>query len=322
MGLFSKKTGNSDLHTVAFYNLENLFDIVDNPHTFDDDFTKYGKKRWNKKRYEKKLFKLGTAISNVGFDQAKKAPAIVGVAEVENQRVLEDLVATKHLKNKDYGVVHYDSPDERGIDTGLLYQKRFFEVDQSEVFPLQLVDEEGRPDHTRDILKVSGVLNGEYVHVLVNHWPSRRAGANETQHKRILAAQNAQKVVQSIRSQEENPKIIIMGDFNDDPHSTSIKEHLVTDELYNPMETLLSYTKGSLSHKGSWNLFDQIIFTHNFFETKEGGHKFAHADVFNPRFLAEYDGRYKGNPFRTYFGRKYLGGYSDHFPVYVHLRKQ
>ncbi len=320
--IFGKKNTGNDIHTVAFYNLENLFDTEDNPYTLDDDFTKEGKKRWNKKRYEKKLYKLGTAISNVGYDQAQKAPAIVGVAEVENKRVLEDLIESKHLKNKDYDIVHYDSPDERGIDTGLIFQKRYFEVDHSEVFSLELLDERGEPDRTRDILKVSGALNGEYVHVLVNHWPSRRDGANETEYKRVIAAQRAQGIVADIKANDPDAKVIIMGDFNDDPFSNSIKKHLVTDGLYNPMETLLSYEKGSLNYKGQWNLFDQIIFSHNFFETDGKGHKFAHADVFNDRFLAEWKGRYKGNPFRTYVGRKYLGGYSDHFPVFIQLRKQ
>ncbi len=320
MKLF-RSSPKEDLHTIAFYNLENLFDTKDDKRTLDDDFLPDGKKRWNEKRYRKKIYKLGTAISNVGYDKAKKAPAIVGVAEVENQGVLEDLVQSKHLKKKDYGVVHYDSPDERGIDTGLIYQKRYFEVVDSRVHGLDLVDEEGLPDHTRDILHVEGLLNGERIHVLVNHWPSRRAGANETQHKRVIAAEKAKYILSSIQEENEGAKVIVMGDFNDDPFSTSIKEHLVADELFNPMETLLSYSKGSLNYKGQWNLFDQIIFTPNFFQTDKGTHRFAHADVFNDRFLAEWKGRYKNNPFRTFVGKKYLGGYSDHFPVFIQLKE-
>ncbi len=316
------KKDRKHLHTIAFYNLENLFDTKDDPYTLDDDFLPKGKKKWNKKRYEKKIYKLGKAISSVGYDAAKKAPAIVGVAEIENKRVLEDLAQSKYLRKKDFGVVHYDSPDERGIDTGLIYQKRYFDVQHSEVHSLDLVDEVGRPDHTRDILEVTGKLNGERIHVLVNHWPSRRNGADETKHKRITAAKKAQEIVTNIQDEEAHAKIVIMGDFNDDPFSESIKEHLVSEDLYNPMETLLSYSKGSLNYKGDWNLFDQIIFTHNFFQTEKGTHRFAHADVFNDRFLAEWEGRYKGNPFRTFVGRKYLGGYSDHFPVFIQLKKQ
>jgi predicted extracellular nuclease len=308
------------LHTLAFYNLENLFDTLDNKHTLDDDFLPKGKKRWNEKRYQKKLFKLGKAISLVGADKAKKAPAIVGVAEVENKQVLLDLVATKQLAKHNYGVVHYDSPDERGIDVGLIYQKQYFTVVHSRVYPLMLENEAGVRDFTRDLLLVSGLLNGEMIHIIVNHWPSRRRGANETEAKRIAAAQNVRAIIEELRSEDENAKLVIMGDFNDDPHSSSIKNHLMGDELYNPMETLLSYTKGSASYDNKWNLFDQIILTHNFFERKEAKHSFANVDIFDDRFLAEYDGRYKGNPFRTYIGKKYLGGYSDHFPVYLHLK--
>lgn len=312
----------TNIHTVAFYNLENLFDTKNDPLTLDDDFTPRGKKNWNAKRYDKKLYKLGRAISNVGFHKANKAPAIVGLAEVENKQVIKDLINSKHLKNKDFDVVHHESPDERGIDTGFIYQKKHFEVVKSNVESLLLYDEFGERDFTRDILHVTGVLNNELVHVLVNHWPSRRNGADETSEKRVKAAKTAQKVIEKIKAEEASPNIIIMGDFNDDPYSESVKEHLVTDDFYNPMENLLNpYKRGSLNYKSNWNLFDQIIFSTNFFDIEENTHAFAHADIFDDKFLAEWKGKYKGNPFRTYVGRKYLGGYSDHFPVYIQLKK-
>ena len=317
---FSFSKSLSNIHTVAFYNLENLFDTKDDKKTLDDDFTPGGFKNWNEERYFKKLYKLGTAISNVGFEKSRKAPAIVGLAEVENKAVIEDLINSKHLKRKDFGLVHYDSPDERGIDVALIYQKRYFEVLHSEVIPLLLYNDEGTRDFTRDILYVSGLLNGESIHILVNHWPSRRKGADETAHKRIEAAKTAQKIIESIQLKEPNPSIIIMGDFNDDPHSKSIKDHLLTPELYNPMERLFSIERGSLNYRLQWNLFDQIIFSHNFFQFEKGTHQFAHADIFDKRFLAEWEGKYKNNPFRTFIGRKYLGGYSDHFPVYIQLK--
>ena len=310
----------SDIHTIAFYNLENLFDVKDDKHTLDDDFTPKGKKKWNKKRYQKKLYKLGTAISNVGYDKSKKAPAIVGLAEVENRKVVKDLINSKHLKRKDFDVVHYDSPDERGIDVALIYQKQYFEVVDSRVEPLLLYNEEGARDFTRDILHVKGLLNGELIHVLVNHWPSRRKGADETSEKRIKAAKTVQNILSDIKDHEENPSVIIMGDFNDDPHSDSIKNYLLSPDLYNPMEKLLSPHRGTLNYKFQWNLFDQIIFSHNFFQFEKGTHQFAHADIFDQRFLAAWKGKHKNNPFRTYLGRKYLGGYSDHFPVYIQLK--
>ncbi len=310
----------TNLHTVAFYNLENLFDTQDDPETLDDDFLPESEKRWNKKRYEKKLFKLGTAISNIGFSKSGKAPVLVGVAEVENKRVLEDLVQTKHLAHKEYGIVHYDSPDERGIDVALLYQKSHFTVTKSQRVPLLLEDEKGRRDFTRDTLWVTGALHGEVLHILINHWPSRRDGAELTAHKRIAAAQKNREVIEQITAEDSDAKIIVMGDFNDDPANESVKRHLVQGDLYNPMERLLTKYRGTLNYRGQWNLFDQIIFTNNFHRYQKDAHSFSEANIFDDDFLKVYRGRYKGMPFRTYAGRRYKGGYSDHFPVFVHLK--
>ncbi len=315
---FRKK--HTDQYTVAFYNLENLFDTTDDPYTLDDDFLPDSEKAWTYKRYEKKIFKLGTAISNIGFSETGKAPILVGVAEVENKRVLEDLIASKHLKNKNYGIVHYDSPDERGIDVGLIYQKQYFEVTNSEKIQVLVDNDHGERDYTRDILRVTGYLNNEEVHILINHWPSRRDGAELTAYKRIVAAQKNREIIDQITSENADAKIIIMGDFNDDPHSESVKNHLVQNDLFNPMERLLTRYRGTTNYRSQWNLFDQIIFSHNFHKYEKGKHCFSDASIFDDDFLKIYKGRYKGNPFRTYVGRKYLGGYSDHFPVYMRLR--
>ncbi|MDH7446292.1 endonuclease/exonuclease/phosphatase family protein [Aquimarina sp. 2201CG14-23] len=316
---FKKK--HTELHTVAFYNLENLFDTKDDPKTLDDDFLPDSEKRWNKKRYQKKIFKLGTAISNIGFAKTGKAPVILGVAEVENKNVLEDLVKTKHLVNKKYGVVHHESPDERGIDVGLLYQKEKFKVTHSESIQVLVYNEHGERDFTRDILWVTGNLHDEEIHILVNHWPSRRDGAELTAYKRIAAADKNREIIQQILEKDPEAKIIIMGDFNDDPNSESIKKHLVLHDFYNPMEKLHTRYRGTLSYKGRWNLFDQIIFSNNFHKFQEATHSFSEANIFDDSFLKIYKGRYKGKPFRTYTGRKYKGGYSDHFPVYVYLKR-
>jgi len=315
---FTKK--HTNLHTIAFYNLENFFDTKDDPHTLDDDFLPDSEKRWNKKRYEKKIFKLGTAISNIGFAKTGKAPIILGVAEVENRAVLEDLVQSKHLLHKNYGIVHYNSPDERGIDVGLLYQKEHFEVIHSETFQVLVNNENGERDYTRDILWVSGKLHKEPIHILVNHWPSRRDGADLTAYKRIVAAQKNREVIDQITTKNPDAKIIIMGDFNDDPNDESIQQHLVKQDFYNPMERLHTRYRGSLNYKNQWNLFDQIIFSNNFHKYEKDKHSFSEANIFDDDFLKVYKGRYKGTPYRTYGGRKYKGGYSDHFPVYVHLK--
>ncbi len=317
---FSKQKKNSS--TIAFYNVENLFDTQDNPKTADDDFTPKGKKKWTYKRYNAKIKKLSSVISQLGLNKSKYPPAIVGLVEVENAKVVSDLANSSSLKKHHYGFVHHNSPDERGIDVALLYNKIAFELIDSEIYPVYLLDEDGDRDYTRDILKVSGNLHGELVHILVNHWFSRREGVLETEPKRIIAAKTARTIIEEIKSKEMSPKIIVMGDFNDDPTSKSVKEYLVKDDFYNPMENLLANGNGSLTFNGKWNLFDQIIFSNNFLEKTTDKHYFKHAEVFNKQWMKIYKGKYKGSPFRTYIGPWYKGGFSDHFPVYAFSKKK
>jgi endonuclease/exonuclease/phosphatase family metal-dependent hydrolase len=312
---------NKQAYTIAFYNLENLFDTKDDPNTLDDDFTPKGKKNWNTKRYKNKIRKLGNVIVQLGTARSFYSPAIVGVVEVENQHVLQDLVNSKNVKSHNYGIVHYDSPDERGIDVALLYKKELFELLHSETFPLYLESENGERDYTRDVLLVKGKLNSELIYVLVNHWPSRRSGEDLTEQKRIKAAELNSVIVKKITDENENAKIIFMGDFNDNPTNVSVKKHLVNDTFYNPMERLIHTGNGTLNHKKKWHLFDQIIFSKNFFNIEKHKHTFKYAEVFDKHFLKEWKGKYKGNPFRTYIGKWYQGGFSDHFPVYVYLQK-
>ena len=277
-----------NLYTVAFYNVENLFDTKNNPETLDDDFLPKSERGWSKKRYEKKIFKIGTTLSNIGFKDTNKSPILIGLAEVENLEVVEDLVASKHLVNKDYGIVHYDSPDERGIDVALLYQKSHFELVSKESIPLIIDSQKGDRDYTRDILHVSGIMNGEKVHVLVNHWPSRRDGAELTEYKRIAAAEKNREVIERVKNEEgESAKFIIMGDFNDDPKANSIYK-LTQGDLYNPMHKLLTRRTGTTSYRGQWNLFDQIIFSSNFHKFEKGTHAFAYSKIFSEDFLKVY----------------------------------
>lgn len=318
---FKSKGKDKSAYTIAFYNLENLFDTKNDPNTLDDDFTPKGKKNWHYKRYKNKIKKLGRVISQLGSEKSFHLPAIVGVVEIENATVLEDLVQTRALKNHNYGIVHYDSPDERGIDVALLYKKELFELLSSETFPLYLNSKNGERDYTRDILLVTGNLNGELIHILVNHWPSRRSGLDNNEAKRIKAAQLATLIAHKIQSKNERAKIIIMGDFNDDPTSKSVKNYLVNNTFYNPMERLIGRGNGTLNYKGTWHLFDQIIFSKNFMDIKKNKHSFKYAEVFDKYFLKEWKGKFKGNPFRTYIGKWYQGGFSDHFPVHVYLKK-
>lgn len=309
------------LFTVAFYNLENLFDVYDDELTNDNDFLPDSVKRWTPKRYNNKLRKLGLAISNIGKDKTNNIPALIGLAEVENNLVLDDLLASKHLHDLPYDYVHFDSPDERGIDVALLYNTSVFEVEVSEVFPVNIYDNDGCIDYTRDILLVTGFLNSERVQIIVNHWPSRHDGELETEPKRLLAAETASEIIQRIKHEDSDAKIIVMGDFNDDPFSKSITHLVNSSDLYNPMKTLLSDDSGTTKHYDEWNLFDQILFSTNFFETATGTLSFESADLFDEDFLKQFRGPFKGSPFRTYVGKKYKGGYSDHFPVYIVLEQ-
>ncbi|MCJ7467702.1 MAG: endonuclease [Maribacter sp.] len=318
---FFRRNTASNLYTIAFYNLENLFDTDDTPSKRDKDYTPSGLLRWGEKRYKTKVFKLAKTIAEIGRATSQKVPVLVGIAEVENKQVLNDLLRSTPLQATDLGYVHYDSPDERGIDTALLYDKTHFEVLHSEPIALHILNLDGLRDYTRDILYVHGKLNGEEIHIFVNHWPSRRDGAMETDYKRIQAAEMILETMNQIKESQENPNYIVMGDFNDDPTSRSISRLMETNELYNPMEKLHDPSRrGSTSYRHSWSLFDQIIVSHNFFEFAKGSHFFDHANIFDEQFLKAYKGKYKGSPFRTYSGSNYLGGQSDHFPVYIQLK--
>lgn len=303
---------------IGFYNVENLFDTKDNPHTFDDDFTSRGQRRWDEKKYSKKLRKLAKTISQIGKEESFYLPIIVGLVEVENKKVLRDLISQRSLKGY-YDFVHYDSSDERGIDTALLYQPDFFKVIHSESYPLLLFDDHGGRDYTRDILMVHGKLAQEELYILVNHWPSRRKGVELSEPERIEAAELLLEIISKIRKKDKNAKLIIMGDFNDDPVNTSIKM-VVQKDFFNPMEDLFNKGLGTLTHQKEWHLFDQIILSKSL-ETPSGIFQFKKAKIYNKDWLKVFRGKLKGSPFRTFIGPWYKGGVSDHFPVYITLKR-
>lgn len=306
---------------IGFYNLENLFDTLDAPLTEDSEFLPSGAKKWNTEKYNEKLNHLAKVIAGIGLKGHPKGAAILGVCEIENKSVLEDLVKEDEIKDRNYAIVHYDSPDHRGVDVGLIYQPSMFEVTNSKSYTLKL----GEDFATRDQLLVSGKLMGEMVHVIVCHWPSRRGGEKASRPKRVAAAELAKHIVDSIKSQEPFAKIITMGDLNDDPSSVSVKKtfnpkakkEMVTEkDFFNPMFDLNKKGIGTLAWRDNWNLFDQMIMTGPLVTDKEG---FSHFQtyVYNENFLRQKDGNFKGYPFRSYVGPNYQGGYSDHFPVYT-----
>lgn len=318
---FFKRKPIEQLTTVSFYNLENLFDTIDDPETLDDDFTPKGEKKWTPRRYQKKVNKLANTIAQIGEVETKKGPVLIGVAEVENELVLQDLLKADALDGQPYHYVHYDSPDERGIDTALLYNEEHFSVLYSEPIPLKVYNEDGVIDRTRDILYVKGMLNGELTHVFVNHWPSRRQGNAETEYKRVEAANTVLKRMKEISQEEHYPNYIIMGDFNDDPASLSIQTLLGSGQLHHPFLKIKTLDRGSTTYQRQWNLFDQILISHSFLNYEKGTHSFQEANIFDESFLTQFKGKYKGSPHRTYVGKRYFGGFSDHFPVYLILKK-
>lgn len=315
---FFKKKTKKQRYTVAFYNLENLFDPKRNSKILDKDYTPDGAKKWTVERYQRKLAKLAKTIVNIGEKDHPYPPTLIGVAEAENNSVLTALLHTDPMDDLDYGFIHFDSPDERGIDTGLIYRKRFFKVLHSEPLVLLVDNPGGVRDTTRDILYVKGELNKELVHVFVNHWPSRREGDVATEYKRVIAAKEIVLKIEQIRLEELDPSIIVMGDFNDDPSSKSLQDLKEGAALFNPMETLhIPDSQGSSVYGNKWNMFDQILVSNSFFNYEKNTHSFDSAAIYDDKSLKEKKGKYKGSPYRTFVSDRYMGGYSDHFPVYA-----
>ncbi len=315
-----------NITTIAFYNLENLFDCIDDPLTFDEDYTPKGKNRWTEEKLNTKLDHLAEVISSIGTKKTQHPPALLGVAEVENKNILEQLVSHPLLQKNDYGIAHYNSPDRRGIDVALLYDRNFFTIKNIQKHPLALHDEYNNPIYTRDQLCVSGYLGGELLYLIINHWPSRRGGKQRSEAKRIEAAKLCKKITDSIMYLTPKAPVIIMGDFNDDPNDKSFKKILKTKASiiqqtnsywYNPMEKMYNKGIGSLAYRDKWNLFDQLIVSNTLLDTI--GFRLHETHIYNPKFLMHTKGNYKGYPLRTFSRGIYTGGYSDHFPVYLYL---
>ncbi len=260
------------LRTVAFYNLENLFDTQNDTLIFDDDRTPEGKDKWTTERFNKKIANLAKVLSEIGSAISTTSPDVIGVCEVENKQVLIDLVNHPLLRERNYGIVHFDSPDERGIDVALLYKKSVFIPLNFDSRRLLLFDEEGERNYTRDQLVVEGVLDDETIFFIVNHWPSRSGGELRSRPYRLEAAKLNKRIIDSIRRIDVSSKIIGMGDFNDDPVDPSFKKVLEVKgkknrldslDLFGPMEKLYKKGFGSLAYRDRWNLFDQIYMTSN-----------------------------------------------------------
>ena len=321
------------IHTVAFYNLENLFDTINDPTKFDEASPIMEMKANRGEVYKKKIKNMARVVSNIGSDYAKNAPAIIGVCEIENRQVLVDLVNDPLLLGKDYGIIHYEGPDKRSIDVALLYQKALFKPIDTSSHELLIYDDLSRERvFTRDQLLVKGKLDGDLIHILVNHWPSRSGGEARSRSKRVGAAKLNKRIIDSIQSKDPYAKIFTMGDLNDDPTNKSVKKILKAKKdkksvpfkgIYNPFEKMFTEKGyGTTAYRDAWSLFDQIMMTKPFIEGDYSSFKFWKAGIYNKAYLSNKRGRYKGYPFRSFADGGFTNGFSDHFPVYVYLIKE
>lgn len=330
--VFGQGNKNYEVLTVAFYNVENLFDTLNDPNTKDDDRTPEGRDRWTEDIYALKVKNTAKVLAEIGRETTNQPPAVIGLCEVENRQVIVDVLNDPLLKPYNYGIIHIDSPDERGIDVALIYQKKHFLPISFKNHALRLFDKDGTRDYTRDQLLVYGMLEKEPVYVLVHHWPSRSGGQKRSEPNRIDAAALNKKLVDSVLQQNPKAKIINMGDFNDDPTNTSVADVLQTTDkkrkalknkwLYTPMMGFYKEGIGTYCYRGNWNVFDQIHVSGGLLKDKKNGWKFWKAGIYNKPYLINKEGRFKGYPFRSFAGGRFLGGYSDHFAVYAYLIRE
>ncbi len=320
-------------HTFVFYNIENFFDTINDPDINDDEFTPEGSNNWNSPKYYKKLGN----VEQVFFDIAKtnKAfPTVIGVSEVEVRSVLEDIASTESLAPAAYRIVHYDSPERRGVDVAFFYRADKFKLEGS--FAERAIIK-SRPDfRTRDILTMWGTIEEEEFFFMVAHWSSRWGGKDQSEFLRLDNGAQMRQIADSVRLLRPDTKFVLMGDFNDDPSDKSIYEMLGAKEslkemgegdFYNPYYNIIKAGLGTLAYGDAWNLFDNIVVSRNVVEAPKGTlelqksiyNKKYYGNIFKPAYLIQQDGKYRGYPYRTFSGGKFVGGYSDHLPVFIQV---
>ncbi len=342
------------VHTIGFWNLENLFDTINQPNN-DEEWLPKGAQNWTSARYKQKIKNLGKVIPGIGTsDKQRNAPTILGCSEIENRGVLEDLVRDPQLAPFDYGIVHFDSPDKRGIDVGFLYQKKHFKPTSYKNIPLYIYskdltgrekekagkenveatddkteESQGSRIYTRDQLLVTGLLDGEEISVIVCHWPSRSGGEKRSSPYREAAARLTRHITDSLQTINPDAKVIILGDLNDGSFNKSVrvevgakgkKEQIAAKGIYNPFEEMANKGYGSIAYRDAWDIFDIIMFTQPFIrENDYSSWHYWKAGIYNKPFMIQTTGQYKGYPLRHSLTDV---GYSDHFPVYIYLIKE
>ena len=329
--MHAQKNGSSrkvQVAGIAFYNFENLFDTIpNNPENRDLEFTPGGQRQWDGRKYWQKVNNLAYAISQFKTNTTPVGPAIIGVSEIENRSVLEDVVSRPDIKAWNLQIVHHDSPDARGVDVGLLYNPRYFKLENVTNHRLTAVK-----FRTRDQMCVVGRLLGQRIAVIVNHWPSRLGGQEQSSYLREAAADLSKHIADSLWAIRPNQGVIVMGDLNDDPMDKSVAVNLGASKedkgvqphtFYNPWWKMLDRGIGTLAYNSSWNLFDQIVVSGTLLEhNNASGLRYWKCQVNNFDFLIDREGRRQGYPKRTFASGQWLDGFSDHFPTEVFLIKQ
>ena len=320
-------------YKVMFYNFENLFDTINDPEILDEECTPDGPKNWNSVKYNKNIGNLERVLFDIAALD-KNYPAVIGVSEVENRSVLEDVIATPKLAPANYRIVHYDSPDARGVDVAFFYRPDVFELEGSAPIPFTM---EGLPNFkTRDIVTMWGTIEGEPFYFMVAHWPSRLGGKEASAPKRERAAEIMRRAADSVLRLDPATKVVMMGDFNDDATDDSITEvlgakgdirKLEPGDYYNPFINVLKAGYGTLAYQDAWNLFDNIVVSENLvagdgLKIRKASPKARfYGNIFSRPYMIQQEGQYKGYPLRTFVGNNFQGGYSDHFPVYIYIGK-
>jgi hypothetical protein len=316
---------------IGFYNLENLYDTVNNPKVNDEEFLPNAERQYNSRIYMDKLERLSTVISGMGTNVNPDGLAILGVSEIENDTVLTDLVNMPKLKARKLKFAHFDSPDARGVDVAMLYNPKYFTLLYSTPLFVQLPGGSKDAYFTRDVLYSKGLMDGDTIHVFVNHWPSRSGGEERSIPARAAAASVVKHSVDSITALNVAAKVVIMGDLNDDPISPSVAKvlnakgdpkNMSTPGLYNPWMEMYKRGIGTLAYQDAWGLFDQIIVSSGWLDKTKPGYFYQKSTIYNEDFLVQKTGKFRGYGKRTWDGMTYNYGYSDHFPVYIMTLKK
>jgi hypothetical protein len=350
VGVITAQPKKYSIYTVAFYNFENFFDTINDPITNDEEWTPKGLQHWTPQKYKQKLVNLSQVLAEIGSSENPDSPTFIGGAEIENRGVLEDLILQPKLIAKEYGIIHFDSPDKRGIDVALLFRKKQFKPTSYSAIPLYIeskgyktidkvenletIDDaiftstQTHRIYTRDQLLVTGFLDGEEINIIVNHWPSRSGGEEKSSSYREAAGKLNKKIIDSLQQLNPSAKVITMGDLNDGPYNKSVKVALGANGkkkdvlpmgLYNPFEEMAKKGFGTIAFRDSWDIFDQILVSESLLQTNYTSLHYWKAGIYNKSFLIQTTGQYKGYPLRHSSTEI---GFSDHFPVYIYLIKE